>query len=155
MILGGEYRDGDLYGKPERYSPTEHLFPDQRMTADSEQHQQQQRIGRPAPITGNLVLVAASSSNLSDVSLHSHSTHSSGSSQRGGDYREIGSLRSQGGSLPRTLMVTRSPEQTRRNTVHGTQSRDYVSSGHRRTGPSASSSSSISETSSSPRIARR
>ncbi|XP_022081278.1 signal-induced proliferation-associated 1-like protein 1 isoform X3 [Acanthaster planci] len=160
-VFPGEYRDSDAYGKPERYSPTEHLYPD-RMSSDAEPQLQQQRTGgRPAPISSNVVLPAPSNSNLSDVSLHSHSTHSSGSSQRGGgEYRgaELGPRAHTGaGTFPRGPVAAHSPELSRRTTVHGNpvQGRaDYVSSGHRRAGPSASSSSSISETSS-PRISRR
>ncbi|XP_038046947.1 signal-induced proliferation-associated 1-like protein 1 [Patiria miniata] len=156
--LPGDFKDPvDGYGKPERYSPTEHLYPD-RMLSDAELQLQKGGVGgtgRPVPIS--MVLPSPSSSNLSDVSLHSHSTHSSGSSQRG-DYRgELGVRSSHSGSLPRNPMTALSPELGRRSTVHGIPGQgkaDYGTSGHRRAGPSASSSSSISE-SSSPRVSRR
>lgn len=140
------HKDRSNYSRAERYSPTEPLFKprtlDYEMMAPS--HGQVTDAAKPHHH-------AHSNSNLSELSVATHSTHSSGSGQRdtGVDSRSShGSIKRQSPRNTPDVWSKRSPSPT---TPVGATSKDYAF--HRRTGPSASSSSSMSD--SSPKFGRR
>lgn len=140
------HKDRSNYSRAERYSPTEPLFKprtlDYEMMAPS--HGQVTDAAKPHHH-------AHSNSNLSELSVATHSTHSSGSGQKdtGVDSRSShGSIKRQSPRNAPDVHGKRSPSPT---TPVGATSKDYAF--HRRTGPSASSSSSMSD--SSPKFGRR
>ena len=133
-----EISDPQKYAKPERYSPTEHLYPSRRHSSPNPP----ERAPRPVPVT-ELHNAALSNSNLSDLSTHS--TKSSGSSH----HDSLQRTRSGGASRsPARSPMPEGEMAARRASPHG-----HVS-GHRRGTGAASSSSSLSETGS-PKIGRR
>ncbi|XP_072030878.1 uncharacterized protein [Amphiura filiformis] len=133
--IQSEIPDPQQYAQPERYSPTEHLYPDRR---HSSPHPPPEKAPRPVPVT-EIRHVNQSSSNLSDLSLHS--SRSGGSSHH--DSLQRNARRSPARSpMPEGEMGARTAS------PHG-----HIS-GHRRGTGAASSSSSLSETGS-PKMGRR
>eukprot|EP00057_Strongylocentrotus_purpuratus_P016622 XP_011671096.1 PREDICTED: signal-induced proliferation-associated 1-like protein 2 isoform X2 [Strongylocentrotus purpuratus] len=145
------------YAMAERYSPTEQLYQSRsREGIDMEQP----RLQRPNHLAGIVPHHHATPSNISDHSTHSTLSGGSGT----GASRDYGSLRASSRQSPaRSPMPGRSaqsPETVRKRAQSprraGAGASGDFASLHRRGGaPSASSSSSMSESSTSPKMARR
>lgn len=144
------HKDRTNYARAERYSPTEHLYAPRNLDYEhmAPSHSQ-------ITETTNPHHHAHSSSNLSELSLATISTHSSGSGPRD----LTSEVRSQHSSMkrnsPRNTPVSdargkHTPSPTA-PTFPASSGKDYQY--QRRTGPSVSSSSSISD--SSPRSSKR
>ncbi|XP_071486438.1 uncharacterized protein [Diadema antillarum] len=135
------------YATAERYSPTEQLF---QVRSREGVDMEQPRLQRPTHLAGIVPHHHATMSSISDQSTHSTLSGGSGS-------REFGSLRARQ-SPARSPMPQRAPSpetvKKRAQSPRRGGAGDYGSS-HRRGVPSASSSSSMSESSTSPKMARR
>lgn len=143
------HKERTNYARAERYSPTEHLYKPKTLDYEHMAPSHSPMTETPKPHQH-----AHSSSNLSELSLATISTHSSGSIPRD----LAGEVRSQHGSTkrhsPRTTPVSDSrgkhtPSPTTPTPAPGTKDYQYP----RRPGPSVSSSSSMSD--SSPRSSKR
>ncbi|XP_071832960.1 uncharacterized protein [Apostichopus japonicus] len=143
------HKERTNYARAERYSPTEHLYKPKTLDYEHMAPSHSPMTETPKPHQH-----AHSSSNLSELSLATISTHSSGSIPRD----LAGEVRSQHGSTkrhsPRTTPVSdprgkHTPSPTTPTPAPGTKDYQYP----RRPGPSVSSSSSMSD--SSPRSSKR